>query len=95
MVGVVTLASMTLGGCGFGTLEMLGVVAISRVLPHTMLKREADILTELLGVMDRLNLLGRDIVLGHQTLKMLWFALLFLCRHLYNQPLHSFRQSSG
>ena len=38
-------------------LSRLGLVACSTVLPHTRLKREVDILTEPLGVMERMNLL--------------------------------------
>ena len=40
-----------------GILSRLGRVACSTVLPHTRLNREVDILTEPLGVMERMNLL--------------------------------------
>jgi len=63
MVGVVTRASITFGGCGFGILEMFGVQASSLVFPHTILNLEALIFAELLGVIDLVNLLGRDIFL--------------------------------
>jgi len=62
-VGVVTLASIALGGRGLGTRSTLGRHAISLVRPHTTLKRLADILTDPLGVMDRMNRLGRDILI--------------------------------
>ena len=64
-VGVITRASISLGGWGLGTLSMLGLTACSTVLPQTMLNLEVDILMEPLGVMDRMNRLWRekDIVL--------------------------------
>ena len=62
-VGVVTRASITRGGWGLGTRSRLGMQAISRGRPHTMLNLDGVILTDALGVMLRMNRLGRDISL--------------------------------
>ena len=55
MVGVVTRASIIFGPWGFGILSRFGRVACSEVFPQTRLKREVDILTDPLGVMERIK----------------------------------------
>ena len=55
--GVKTLESMIFGAWGLGIRSRFGLVACSVVLPHTRLNLEVDIFTELLGVMDLMNLL--------------------------------------